>query len=188
MLQREAWLEWIAQAEGGDLVFLDETGAKTNMTPAYARAPKGQRAVDFAPHGHWNTTTLVAAITAHGPIAPMVLDGPMDRAAFEAYVAQVLVHELPPKATVIMDNLSAHKSCAMAKALAQAGAQLRYLPPYSPDFNPIEAMWAKVKTNLRKDKARTKEDLNNAIATALNQITPSDAKGFFQHCFVRMQT
>lgn len=188
MPQRDAWLAWLAHTDGSRLVFLDETGAKTDMTPTYARARRGQRAVDFAPHGHWNTTTLVAAITAQGPIAPMVLDGPMDRAAFEAYVTQALVRELPPNTTVIMDNLSAHKSGAIAEAIAKAGAELRYLPPYSPDFNPIEAMWSKVKTNLRKEKARTQDELNRAIAKALTQITPSDARGFYRHCFVRMQT
>ena len=111
------------------------------MTRAFARARKGERAVDYAPQGHWNTTTLVAGITFESAIAPMVLDGPMDAAAFEVYIAHVLIPALPPGAIVVMDNLSAHKSPAIALLLDGAGAQLQYLPPYSPDFNPIELMW-----------------------------------------------
>jgi hypothetical protein len=114
----------LAQAAPEHLVFLDESGAKTNMTRLYARSRKGERAIDHAPQGHWNTTTLVAALTPRGPIAPMVLDGPMDRVSFEAYVEQVLIPELPPGAVVVMDNLSAHKSPLVAQMLAEAGARL----------------------------------------------------------------
>ncbi len=165
-------------------MFIDETGAKTNMVRLYARARKHERAVDYAPHGHWNTTTLVAGITSQGAIAPMTLDGPMDTAAFEVYLDQLLVPALPANAVVVMDNLSAHKSPAIRARLEQAGAQLLYLPPYSPDFNPIEAMWSKVKTSLRQAKARTYDELQTAIAKALSEITPEDSKGFFRHCFV----
>lgn len=140
--------------------------------------------VDYAPQGHWNTTTLVAAITWESAIAPMVLDGPMDAAAFEAYIDQVLVPVLSPGAIVVMDNLSAHKSPAVARLLQSVGAQLCYLPPYSPDLNPIEQMWSKVKNSLKSAKARTQEQLFEAIANALAEITSSDAQGFFQHCFV----
>lgn len=168
-------------------MFLDETGAKTNMTCAYGRAKRGERAVAYTPFGHWNTTTLVAAITANGPIAPMMLDGPMDRVAFEAYIEHFLAGAVPADATVIMDNLSAHKSPAVAKALEKAGATLRYLPAYSPDFNPIEAMWSKVKTSLRRQEPRDADSLSTAIATALTEITASDAAGFFRNCFVCMQ-
>ncbi len=166
------------------LVWLDETGAKTNMTRAYARSRKGSRAVDYAPQGHWNTTTLVAAITLESPIAPMVLDGPMDAAAFEAYVEHMLIPSLPPGAIVVMDNLSAHKSPAIARLLRGAGAELQYLPPYSPDLNPIELVWSKVKTLLRSAKARTREELWDAIAAALSEITPGDMQGYFCHCIV----
>lgn len=154
------------------------------MTRAFARSRKGARAVDYAPQGHWNTTTLVAAITCEAAIAPMVLDGPMTGLAFEAYIEQVLVPVLSPGAIVVMDNLSAHKSPAIARLLEAAGAELRYLPPYSPDFNPIEMMWAKVKSFLRGAKARAQEELWAAIAQALAQITSSDAQGFFCHCGV----
>ena len=154
------------------------------MTRAFARSRKGDRAVDYAPQGHWNTTTLVAAITWESAIAPMVLDGPMDAAAFKAYVEHVLVPALPAGAIVVMDNLSAHKSPAIARLLDAAGVELRYLPPYSPDFNPIELMWAKVKNFLRGAKARAQAELLSAIAEALAGITPSDARGFFCHCGV----
>lgn len=158
------------------------------MTRLYARARKGARAIDYTPHGHWSTTTLVAALTMHGPIAPMTLDGPMDRLSFEAYVEQVLIPELPPGAIVVMDNLSAHKSPAVPEKLAAAGATLWYLPPYSPDLNPIELMWSKVKSALRSAKARTQEDLYDAIAAALAQVSAQESGNFFSHCHVRMQS
>lgn len=154
------------------------------MTRAFARARKGQRAIDYAPHGHWNTTTLVAAITLESALAPMVLDGPMDTLAFEAYVEQVLIPALPAHAIVVMDNLSPHKPSAIPRLLREAGAELWYLPPYSPDLNPIELMWAKVKSALRRAKARTQEELCGAIASALAQVTPRDTYGFFCHSLV----
>jgi transposase len=154
------------------------------MTRIYARARRRDRAVDYAPHGHWNTTTLIAAIMPEAAIAPMVLDGPMDAIAFEAYIEQVLIPELPEGSIVVMDNLSSHKSPAIAQLLIKAGAELWYLPPYSPDFNPIENMWSKVKNHLRSAKARTQEDLYNAITVALGQITSQDTNGFFFHSVV----
>jgi transposase len=178
----------VAQVEPSRLVFLDETGAKTNMTRAYGRAGKGQRVVDYAPCGHWSTTTLVAGLTCSKAVAPMVLDGPMDSLSFEAYLAQVLVPALEPGAIVVMDNLSSHKSPVVARLVQEAGAELWYLPPYSPDFNPIEQMWSKVKTSLRRAKARTQDALYEAIATALEEITPEDSRGFFSHCFVGIKT
>ena len=125
MAQRRAWHIKLTRANPSSLVFLDETGAKTNMTRLYARAKKGQRARDYAPHGHWSTTTLVAALTVRGAVAPMVLDGPMDRLAFEAYVDQVLIPALAPGAIVVMDNLSAHKSPSIAAKLQAAGTSRR---------------------------------------------------------------
>jgi transposase len=177
----------LSAADPSRLVYLDETGAKTNMTRLFARAKKGDRAVDHAPQGHWNTTTLVAAITRESTIAPMVLDGPMDGAAFAVYVERVLVPALPASgAIVVMDNLSAHKSPAIARLIEGAGSEIRYLPPYSPDLNPIEPMWSKVKSFLRGAKTRTQEELWSAIAQALAQITPSDTRGFFCHRGVGM--
>jgi transposase len=166
------------------LVFLDETGAKTNMTRAYARSRKGRRATDYAPHGHWNTTTLVAAITRETTKAPMLLDGAMDGDAFAAYVEQALIPSLPPGSIVVMDNLSAHKPPAISRLLSEAGIELRYLPPYSPDFNPIEPMWSKVKSILRRIQPRTEEALTDAVATALREVTPSDIRGYFFHSCV----
>lgn len=183
-MQRQAWCEKLAGVDLRRLVFLDETGAKTNMTRAFARARKGQRAIDYAPQGHWNTTTLVAAITLESALAPMVLDGPMDALAFEAYVEHVLIPALPAQAIVVMDNLSPHKASAIPRLLHDAGVTLWYLPPYSPDFNPIEPMWAKLKSTLRRAKARTQGELCDAIAAALAQVTPSDMEGFFYHSVV----
>jgi len=154
------------------------------MTRLYARSRKGERAVAYAPHGHWHTTTLVAGMTIAGPIAPMVLDGAMDRLSFEAYVAQCLVPELPEKAIVVMDNLSAHKSAVIAKLIEDAGATLWYLPPYSPDYNPIEQMWSKVKAMLKRLCARTQEALWEAIVAALDAVSPDDCQGFFRHRLV----
>lgn len=166
------------------LVFLDETGAKTNMTRLYARARKGARAVDHAPNGRWQTTTLVAAISSRRVLAPMALDGPMDGAAFEAWVGQMLLPELPPDSIVVMDNLSVHKVPRIVTLCEQAGIAVRFLPPYSPDFNPIEPMWSKVKACLRRLKARTPDALLDSIAVALDEITPNDLQGFFQHSVV----
>jgi len=182
--QRALWPQRLAGVDPSRLVYLDETGAKTDMTRGHARAPRGSRAVDHAPRGHWHTTTLVAALTSRGAAAPMVLDGPMDAASFEAYVEQVLVPSLPEGAVVVMDNLSAHKAPGVARLLEAAGAQLWFLPPYSPDLNPIELMWSKVKTLLRGAKARTMEDLIAAIADALDRVTPENAQAYFFHCGV----
>lgn len=170
------------------MVYLDETGAKTNMLRLYARSMRGARSTDFTPHGHWNTTTLVAALTMKGPVAPMVLDGPMDRLSFEAYVDQLLAPALWPGAIVVMDNLAAHKSAAIAQRLGQDGIEAWYLPPYSPDYNPIEQMWSKVKSLLRTAGARTQQQLEDAIARALGKVTIQECQNYFQHSFVCMQS
>jgi transposase len=154
------------------------------MTRAFARSRRGQRVEELAPYGHWSTTTLVAGITLQSAIAPMVLDGPMDTAAFEAYVEHILIPALPPGAIVVMDNLSAHKAPRIGQLLRAAGAELRYLPPYSPDFNPIEQMWSKVKQHLKSKKARSQDELHHAIAEALSNVSSEDTRGFFRHCLV----
>jgi len=154
------------------------------MTRSWARARKGERAVAYAPQGHWHTTTLVAGLTLGGAIAPMVLEGAMDRSSFEAYVAQCLAPALAPGAIVVMDNLSAHKSPTIARLIEKAGATVWYLPPYSPDYNPIEQMWSKVKAILKRLAARTHEALMAAIAAALDAVSPEDSRGFFRHCAV----
>jgi transposase len=176
---------WHEQFEGIDperLVFIDESGAKSNLCRTHGRAPAGRRLVAKVPHGHWKTTTIIAAVALRGPFAPAAFDGPADTATFRAYVEQVLVPELRPNDIVVMDNLQLHKAAGIAEAVESAGASLLYLPPYSPDFNPIENMWSKVKTHLRSAAARTFDDLCHAIASALETITRQDCRGFLQNC------
>ena len=173
--------------EPGSLLFLDETGAKTNMTRLYGRAPRGARAVDATPNGHWHTTTLIAAVGVKGSQAPMVVEGATDTAVFTAYVKHALVPVLKPGMIVVMDNLAPHKAPAVAAMIKGAGAELWFLPPYSPDLNPIELMWSKVKEALRTAKARTEQELYDAIAKALNAVSSADARGWFQHCGVAIK-
>ncbi len=161
------------------LVFIDETGTSTKMARRYGRAPRGQRCQAAIPHGHWKTTTLVAALTLDGILAPMTIDGAMTGAAFLAYVEQILVPTLKPGDIVIMDNLPAHKPASVRKAIEDAGAELRFLPPYSPDFNPIEMAFAKLKALLKKTAARTVDDLYDAIATAIDTVTQSECQNYF---------
>lgn len=177
--ERAAWKA--SQPEIGihRLVFIDETGASTKMARRYGRSPYGQRCVAALPHGHWKTTTFVGALRATGMTAPMVLDGPMDGPAFEAYVTQVLVPTLRPGDIVVMDNLAAHKRAEVGIAIDAAGAQLFYLPPYSPDLNPIEMAFAKLKAALRKAAARSIKALDNAIALALAAFTAQECLNFF---------
>jgi transposase len=164
------------------LVFLDETWAKTNMTSAYGYAPRGERLVDAAPYGHWHTTTFVGALRADGMIAPMVLDGALNGAAFLAYVEQVLVPELRPGDVVIMDNLGSHVVAGVRKAIEGAEARLLYLPPYSPDLNPIENAFSKLKNLLRRAAERTVEGLWAAIGRLLDRFDPSECRNYFRHC------
>ena len=153
------------------LVFLDETWATTCMTPARGRSPRGQRCPGYAPAGHWRTTTFVCALSTQGLLAPLVLDGPINGSAFRAWVEQFLVPTLRPGDTVVMDNLSSHKVSGVKAAIEGAGAALRYLPPYSPDYNPIEQVFAKLKGLLRKAQARTVEALWSAIGSLLERLS-----------------
>jgi transposase len=161
------------------LVFIDETGASTRMARRYGRAKRGKRCCAAVPHGHWKTTTFTGALRRSGMTAPMVLDGPMNAAAFRAYVEQVLAPTLEPGDIVVMDNLPAHKNAAIRNAIESKGATLRYLPPYSPDFNPIENAFAKLKALLRKAQARTRDDLWDAIANALTQFSAQECSNYF---------
>lgn len=163
-------------------VFIDESRAKTNLTRLHGRVLGGQRLYAHAPGGHWSTTTMMAALRITGPTAPMLINGPVDTEVFRAYVQHVLLPTLRPGDIVVMDNLSAHKAPDIRSRIETIGAQLRYLPPYSPDFNPIEQMWSKVKTHLRSAAARTEQVLYEAVAKALTTITDKDAKGRFKHC------
>jgi transposase len=164
------------------LVFLDETWAKTNMTTTHGYAPRGERLVDATPYGHWHTTTFVGALRADGIIAPMVLDGAMNGAAFLAYVEQVLVPALRPGDVVIMDNLGSHLVAGVRKAIEGAQARLLYLPAYSPDLNPIENAFSKLKRLLRRAAERTVEGLWAAIGRLLDCFDPSECQNYFRHC------
>jgi len=164
------------------LVFLDESCAKTNMTRLRGRARHGQRLHDHAPGGRWETTTMLGSIRLDGQTACLVIEGATDSEVFREYVRQVLGPTLRPGDIVICDNLGAHRDAEAQKLIEARGAQLRFLPPYSPDLNPIEAMWSKVKASLRAAKARTSESLLLAIQEALNSVSASDAQGFFRHC------
>jgi transposase len=155
------------------------------MTRLYGRVLGGQRLVDSAPHGHWCTTTILSSIRLDGTTAAMVIEGPTDTAVFRAYVENVLIPTLRPGDIVALDNLSPHKQPEVIAVLEHAGAQVWSLPPYSPDFNPIEKMWSKIKAHLRKIKARSPPMLLRAISSALRTITASDAEGWFNHCGYR---
>jgi transposase len=164
------------------LVFIDESGAKTNMTRLYGRAKAGSRATDHAPSGHWCTTTMLSSVRLDGSTACMVVDGPTNKDVFHVYVREILLPTLNEGDIVVMDNLSSHKNQEVRNLIESVGAQLWFLPPYSPDLNPIEKMWSKIKSILRTLKARTEEALIHAIAKALNAVTASDVKGWFESC------
>lgn len=163
-------------------MFLDESGAKTNLTRLRGRAPRGQRVYDTAPHGHWCSTTMISSIRRDGSTACMVVEGATDSEVFFEYVRQVLVPTLRAGDLVIMDNLPPHKTSPVHTLIVAAGANVRWLPPYSPDLNPIEKMWSKIKESLRSAKARTSDSLQSAIAHALQSITPDDAAHWFASC------
>ncbi len=152
------------------------------MTRLCGRCKGGVRLVDATPHAHWETTTMIGALGAEGSTALMVIEGATDGAVFRAYVKHVLVPTLRPGEIVVMDNLSSHKLPEIREMIEAAGAALWYLPPYSPDLNPIEKMWSKVKTSLRRSKARCAEELYAAVRQALKRITPQDAHGWFESC------
>ncbi|MEO0513733.1 MAG: IS630 family transposase [Planctomycetota bacterium] len=166
------------------LVFLDESGAKTNMTRLYDRAAKGERCVDHSPHGHWKTMTMLSAIRDEGVIedATVVVDGAMDGETFLNYTKQCLVPSLRPGEVVVMDNLASHKVQGVREAIESAGCDLWYLPPYSPDLNPIEKLWSKVKSGLRRVSAATFNGLSDAVADALRAVKPNECANYFEAC------
>lgn len=179
---RETWRTHQESFDVARLVFIDESAAKTNMTRLYGRAKAGQRLVDAAPAGHWCTTTMISSVRFDGSTACMVVEGATCQEVFRAYVEQILLPTLRAGDMVILDNLSAHKDTQAIARIEEVGARVIFLPPYSPDFNPIEKMWSKIKSILRKIKARTREALTHAIALALEAITAQDAKGWFESC------
>jgi transposase len=179
--RRRAWFELQPDLDPARLVFIDETGATTKMARLRGRAKRGERCRAAIPHGHWKTTTFTAGLRLDGLTAPMVLDGPMNGLAFQAYVEQVLVPTLKPGDVVIMDNLPAHRVSGVREAIEAAGATRLFLPPYSPDFNPIEQAFAKLKAWLRKVAARTKDALWQAIAQALDAFTHAECINYFRN-------
>jgi transposase len=177
--RREDWFSGRLDLDPERLVFIDETWATTNMARSHGRAPRGERLRAGIPHGHWKTTTFIAALRATGMVAPMVLDGPINGRAFQAYVDQVLVPELRPGDIVVMDNLGSHKGAGVRQAIEAAGAKLLYLPPYSPDFNPIENAFAKLKALLRKAAERAVEGLWATIGALIPGLTPTECANYF---------
>jgi transposase len=165
-------------------VFLDESGAKTNMTRLYGRAAKGQRCVDHTPYGHWKTMTMISAICRDRVLdqASVVLDGAMDGPTFLGYVTRCLVPALVPGQIVVMDNLASHKVAGVREAIEAAGCELWYLPPYSPDLNPIEKLWSKVKSWLRQAGETTLHALSQAVGDALRNVKPGECKNYFVSC------
>ncbi len=161
-------------------MFIDETWASTNMARRYGRAPRGERLRAAVPHGHWKTTTFVAGLRLDGVVAPLVLDGPINATAFEAYVEQFLAPTLQPGDIVVMDNLSSHKGPKVRALIEAVGAKLLYLPPYSPDFNPIEKLFSKLKALLRKAAERTVDGLWRVIGERLDRFTQRDCANYFE--------
>ncbi|MEO1151268.1 MAG: IS630 family transposase [Pseudomonadota bacterium] len=186
-LKRWLWRRAIPALDPDDLVFLDETWFRTDMTPLRGWAMKGERLMAKVPGGHWSevriapNTTLVAGLTSHGLIAPVTLDGPMNGDAFIAYIEQFLCPVLKPGQIVIMDNLPAHKVTGVAAAIEAVGATLLYLPPYSPDLNPIEMSFAQIKAEVRRRNCRSVDDLWDAIGTATAALTSQQAENYFSH-------
>ena len=164
------------------LVFLDETWATTNMAPTRGRAPRGERLVCAVPHGHWHTTTFLCGLRSTGLVAPLVLDGAINGAAFLAYVEQFLAPTLLPGDIVVLDNLSSHKVSGVRETVEACGAKLLYLPPYSPDLNPIELAFSKLKRLLRNAAERTVEALWQTIGRLLKQFSPQECANYIRHC------
>jgi transposase len=177
--QRQAWFDAQPRLDPERLIFIDETWASTNMARRYGRAPRGKRLHAGIPHGHWKTTTFIAGLRLTGMAAPMVLDGPINGLSFQAYVDQVLLPELNPGDIVVMDNLGSHKGAGVRPAIEAAGAILLYLPPYSPDLNPIENAFAKLKAMLRKAARRTVDSLWATIGTLIDQFSPKECANYF---------
>jgi len=179
--QRSRWQWFMDIIDMKKLVFIDETWAKTNMTPLYGWAEIGKRVIDYVPHGHWKTTTFIAALRYDRLTAPMVIDGAINGELFLAYVKQELVKTLTEGDIVVMDNLSSHKVAGVKEAIESVGARVIYLPPYSPDFNPIEMVFSKLKTLLRKLKLRTMEELWEKLGKLCDVFSSQECQNYFRH-------
>ena len=180
--KREDWEECLVGLDLNRLVFFDESGVNTLMARLRGRCPKGKRLVDSAPAGRYETLTLMSAIRLDGVVSPMLLDGPVNAETFAGYVERCLVPALEAGDILIMDNLPAHKSVRITQAVEDAGCDLVYLPPYSPDYSPIENMWSKAKASLRETAARTFDALVDGVRDALKAITLEDCEGYFENC------
>jgi transposase len=172
----------VQQIPAEDLVFIDESGITTSMTRLWARAPRGKRAVGRAPAGRYERLTLLGALCLHGLSALMTIPAFTNREVFRAFVEEVLVPTLRPGQVVIWDNLPAHKYPEVEQAIRNAGCRLLFLPRYSPEFNPIEPCWSKLKNELRSRAARTLDALQEAVTAAMQSISAQDARGWFTHC------
>jgi len=179
---RAAWSGLQPKLDASRLIFLDETWATTNMARSHGRAPRGERLVAPVPYGHWHTTTFLCGLRQDGLVAPLVLDGAINGAAFLAYVEQMLCPTLRPGDIVICDNLASHKVSGVREAIEARGASLLYLPPYSPDLNPIELVFSKLKRLLRSAAERTVDALWSAIGRLLQQFTPDECANYLRHC------
>ena len=163
------------------LIFIDETGLNTKLARHYGRCPLGQRCLSAIPHGHWQSSTFIAALRHDRIDAPFLIEGPVDAEVFTAYLEQVLCPQLRAGDTLILDNLSTHKIQNVSRLLSAQGVGVRYLPPYSPDLNPIELAFAKLKAHLRQAAARTLDELYSALAASLNSFSPTHCQAFFRH-------
>ena len=189
--KRKEWKEYQKTVDPKKLVFLDESGVNTGMTRLYGRAPKNQRVVDAVPDVRFARTTVLSSVRMDGTIVPCVFEDALNGDIFKEYIRQFLVPTLRSGDIVVMDNLSSHKVSGIVEMIEAAGAQVKFLPPYSPDFNPIELMWSKMKAVLRKIKIRSKELLDDAIATALEAVSVPDIVNWFAHdgyciCFIKL--
>lgn len=185
--QREHWFEQLKDVPLEKLVVIDESAATTQLARLRGRCKEGQRLVAAVPQGHWKVLTMIAAMTVRGVLTAVTVDAATDGEIFRHFVSDALVPALRPGDVVVMDNLQAHKAAGVKEAIESAGARLLYLPPYSPDFSPIEPMWSKVKQKLRTLAARSVELLQEAVSAALNSITASDCEGFFRGCGYTLQ-
>ena len=179
MIRRQTWFDGQLDLDPDRLVFVDESWASTNMARRYGRCPRGERLRMALPHGHWKTTTLIAGMRSSGVVAPLVIGRPFNRLIFEAWAEQALILKLRPGHIVVMDNLSSHKGPAVRALIEAAGAELLCLPPYRPDFNPIENLFAKIKALLRKEAARTIDTLWAAIGRIIDIVTPTECQNMF---------
>jgi transposase len=183
--QRRQWRDALPLHDAEHYVFLDECGVTTDLLRRYGRSPRGTRLHDHTPCSHWETQTVIAALRPDAVTAPAVFDGPIDEASFRAYVEQVLVPSLRPGDVVVMDNLAVHKQPAVRAAIEQVGARVRFLPPYSPDLNPIEQAFAKLKAFLRSLRPRSFERVIELVATALTLFSPTECRNYVRNCGYR---